>query len=291
VGANLAINVTGAAGSQQYNLGYAPQAKDCTAPNFTAFSGAPSFTTDHSGSYTGIFTWPADSGTGSFFLCAQNATQASDTLQSATVYTVDSTSAPSITLAHAPTPTPTAGRVETTPKVPAPTATLEPDGYYTVNDNVVISGANFFPSGSALEVWFSDSQGSLGRPLNLANGDATFNSDTSGAFQKTVTLPAFLTGQVYLHVTTTDATSSQTPTLRADGPKISVNLAPTPTPTPIATVTPTPKPRTTTTPGGGSDAGIGGNVLGIAGLGTFSVLLLIIGTILLVSAGAMPRES
>ncbi len=289
VGARMFINVAGATVNQQYTLGFAPQSKDCSAPNFTAFSGGLSFTTDHDGNYTGTFVWPADSGTGSFFLCAQNATQASDTLQSATVYKVDSASAPSITLAHAVAPTPTPGGAESTPTTPAPTATPEPDGYYTINDGVVISGANFFPSGSALEVWISDSQSTLGQTINLANGDATFNADTSGGFQKTVMLPSYLTGQVYLHVTTTDGTNGQPTTLRADSSVISVHQAPTPTPVP--TVTPTPVPGVTPTPPSpGSGSVDVPRILGIAGLGSLSVLLLMVGTILLVSAGTMRRE-
>ena len=288
VGATIAINVTGAASSQQYALGFAPQSKDCSAPNFTAFSGGLSFTTDHGGNYTGTFVWPPDSGTGSFFLCAQNATQASDTLQSATVYKVDSASAPSITLARAVAPTPTAGASEGTPGAPAPTATPEPDGVYTVGEGVVITGSNFFPGGSALEVWISGDQNSLGDNLRLASGDSTFNSDTSGNFHVTVTLPVYRTGKVYLHVTTTDSTP---PTLRADSSVITVNPAPTPTPTP--TVTPSPMPGKTSTPCGSSCSSGKDDtprILGIAGLGSLSVLLLMVGTILLVSAGTMRRE-
>jgi hypothetical protein len=289
VGARIFINVQGAASSQQYNLGYAQQTTGC-APTPTLFTNGLSFTTDHNGNDTGSFIWPPDSATGSFYLCAQSPTQPSDVIQSATVYKVDSASAPAISLARAAAPTPTPGGAESTPTTPVPTATPEPDGVYTVGEGVVISGSSFMPGGSALAVSISGDQNSLGDTLPLANGDSTFNSDTSGAFQVTVTLPGYRTGQAYLHVTTTDGPP---PTLRADSQAITVNPAPSPTPTP--TVTPSPTPSAKSTPcSSGSSCGSGNGdvprIVGIAGLGSLSVLLLMVGTILLVSAGTMRRE-
>jgi hypothetical protein len=287
-GANVVAKVAGAMPSHQYNLGFAAQASGCTATAFTAITSAPSFTTGGDGSYTAKFAWPVSSGVGDFYVCAQDAAATTTYLQSSNVYTVLAAAKPSITLARAATPTPSAGATPT--GTVAPTATPEPDGVYTVGEQVTITGANFLPGGSQLAIWISGDPSSLGTQLATADGGTTFNSNTQGGFTETVTLPDNRIGQVYLHAATLDGASDAPPTLQADSQVITVHLAPTATPTSIPSPSPTTPSHT-----GQSNSNSNSNsdvprVLGIAGLGAFSVLLLIIGTILLVSAGAMQPE-
>jgi hypothetical protein len=287
VGANVFIKISGGAASTRLNLGYTTQALGCLTPlTSTPFTNVPSVTTDDNGNYSGSFVWPAETGTGNFYLCAQKGADITTALQSDNAYSVLSASAPSITLAHAVASVPTANPIPVG-GTPVPTATPEPDGVYTVGDQVLITGANFLPGGATLTVWISGDQNGLGQKLPLPDGSTKFNADTAGNFQVTVTLPAYRTGQVYLHVTTTDGSDGAPPTLRADAPAISVSQAPTPTPSPTVTPSPTPTPSAPPGSGGGPDVG---RILGIAGLGSFSVLLLLIGTILLASAGTMQRQ-
>lgn len=287
VGANVVVKVEGAAPSHQYTLGFAPQSGTCMS-DFAPFSGV-TLTTADDGARTTSFVWPADSsvtqGT-SYFVCAQDAANSSTILQSNNAYQVLATAAPSISVAPAQ-PSASASNDGT----PLPTAGINPDGSYSVGQQVTVTGASFVPGGQPIGIWLSGTATNLGTQLTIQPVAGQSNvSDTSGTFTVTVTLPGGRIGQrLYLHAATLDASDHQPPTLVASTPIAIEAVAPTPTPSPAPSPSPT-APLVTPTPSGGSGNGDALRIAGVAGLGGLSALLLIVGVILLASAATTPRD-
>lgn len=287
VGANVVVKVASALPSHQYNLGFAPQSGTC-ADDFAPFAGV-SLTTADDGTRTTSFVWPADStmaqGT-SYYVCAQDAANSANVLQSNNAYQVLATTAPSISVAPAQPPT------SASSGTPMPTAGTNPDGSYSVGQQVTVTGSNFLPGGQSIGIWLSGTVTALGTRLTIepVAGQSDV-SDTSGAFTVTVTLPAGRIGQgLYLHAATLDATSHLPPTLVAHT-SIAIEPAPTPTPSPSPSPSPTvTTPLTPTTPSTDAGSSDALRIAGVVGLGALSALLLIVGVILLASAAAMPRQ-
>jgi hypothetical protein len=149
---------------------------------------------------------------------------------------------------------------------------------------VTVNGTGFLPGGTSVQIYLSSTPNGQGTQISTA----PVNADTTGAFSSTVTLPDFRTGNLYIQAATSDGSNAQggtyPPSLLAST-AISIALAPTPTPTPTATVSPTSTaPSNNIGPGSGNGDAV--RILGIAGLGSLSVLLLLIGAALLVSGGA-----
>ena len=282
VGANIVARIQNAGNNVTFHLAYAPSDADCTATPLTPITALSANTTNNSGDRTFTFVWPADSGIGTFFLCAQIG-DTTTILQSDKPYTVRSAQPPTISVAPMPEPTPTAGgsSFQVTP-VASPT--------FTVGGDVAITGTNFVPGGTEINVWITGVQVAhntkdLGDQLQITGGDK--HTDTSGGFSVVVSLPVNRIDQQYIHVTTTDGTASLPPTLDV-AQLIRINPA-APTPTVTVTATNTPGAASTPTP---PEQGRGPGplrILAIGGLGSFSVLLLVIGTMLLLSAGRRPN--
>jgi hypothetical protein len=279
----VTLTVSGAHKGQTFVIGYAASGTFPTQclQDFAPIPNAPTLTIGDGGSATTTVSWPADSGTGSFYLCARDAGNPLNVLQSDHPFNVDSTKSPSITVQPAPQPTPTPGG--------QPTATPSlPDGTYVTGENVVVNGTSFLPGGTSVQIYLSSTPNGQGTQISIA----PVNADTTGAFSTTVTLPDFRTGNLYIQAATPDGTNAQggnyMPSLLAST-AITIALAPTPTPTPTATVSPT-----STTPSNNTGTGSGNGdtvrILGVAGLGSLSVLLLLIGAALLVSAGTRGKS-
>lgn len=282
VGANIVARVQNANKNASFQLTYPASGADCTTTPLTPITGLSSNTTNDSGNRTFTFVWPAASGTGTFVLCAQFSDIGATMLQSDKPYTVLSASAPTISVAPVVTATPSSGN--TTQATPGSTPT------YTVGSQITVTGTNFLPGGTLIGVWESGVQtahnvNDLGSQLQVVSGDQ--HTDTTGSFSIVVTLPAGRIDQAYIHVATGDGSNSLPPTLDVSQ-FITIGQA-IPTPTMTATATNTPQPRVSPTPpvsSGGS--GGAGRILAISGLSTLSVLLLVIGTMLLVSVGRRP---
>jgi hypothetical protein len=106
-----------------------------------------------------------------------------------------------------------------------------------------------------------------------------------GNVDTTVTLPTYRIGDsLYIQAETTDGGNNQPPSLLASTPiKISLPPTATPTPTPTATATAGPTPTPYNPGSSGPDSTL--RFFGIAGLGSLSLLLLLIGAALVISAG------
>lgn len=285
VGANIVARIQNADKNATFQLAYPASGADCTTTPLTPISGVSANTTNDSGNRTFTFVWPAASGTGTFVLCAQLGDSGGTMLQSDKPYTVLAATAPTISVAPVETATPTTsggGTIEITPGV-TPT--------YTVDTQITVTGTGFLPGGTQIGVWESGVQTAhnatdLGTQLQVMSGDR--HTDTNGNFSLVVTLAAGRIDQAYIHVATSDGSNTLPPTLDVSQ-LITIGQA-APTPTVTVTATNTPHPRLTPTPPSqGNGAGVGaGRILAISGLGSLSVLLLVIGTMLLVSAGRRP---
>lgn len=280
VGANVSAQLQGALHKHVYVPGYASTGQGCAA-GFVAATGLQPVTTTNSGNAVITIPWPNDSGTGTFYVCAQDQSAPTTTFQSSNQYTVLATTVPGISIAPAPTATPTPGDTSGTPP---PTAS-GPDGIYTTGQQVVVTGAGFLPGGSTVAVFISGDAASLGMRLSTD----PVNADTNGNFSAMVTLPGSRAGNLFLQAATLDGHDGMPPSLLASAP-ITVRLAPTPTPTVSPSPVVSPAVPATPTPGNGAGGGDVARTIGIAGLGSFSVLLLLIGTYLLVTAGGLGRE-
>lgn len=275
-GTNVTAKITGAHKGQVYDIAYASADQGCAAMGASA-SNIPAQTIGTGGAVQFSFAWPADSGTGTFALCATNtATPLLPPVQSQQSFSVLSTTAPAITIQPAPQPTPTGTTTNSD--------NSGPQDSYTTGQSVIVQGTGFLPGGTSVQIALASTPNGDGTTLS----QAPVNADTSGNFTTTVTLSSFRTGNLYIQALTTDGGANQPPSLLASAP-ISVTLAPTPTVQPSPTVTVTTAPTATVT--GGSGGGSSNNdgtlrILGIAGLGSFSVLLLLVGAALLISAGS-----
>jgi hypothetical protein len=272
VGTNVTARIAGAPKNHVFNIAYAQSTPGCTALGASS-STIPAVTVGGDGTVQFSFAWPADSGTGSFVLCAMDQQNPLSVLQSMT-FNVLAGSAPQISIQPAPQPTPTGT---------APASTTTPGDTYTEGEGVIVQGTNFLPGGTSVEIALAGSPDGQGTVLS----QQTVNSGTDGSFETQVTLNTNRIGNLYIQALTTDGGNNQPPSLLASTP-ITIGLPPSPTPTPSPTATSTPQVTPTTT--GGTGTATGGNggtlrVLGIAGLGSFSVLLLLVGTALLISAG------
>jgi hypothetical protein len=280
-GANVSAQLQGALHKHAYIPGYASTGQGCAA-GFVAATGLQPVTTNSNGNAVITIPWPQNSGIGTFYVCAQDLSDPTTMIQSSNQYTVLSDAVPSISIVPAPTPTPTPGDTTGTPP---PTAS-GPDGIYTTGQQVVVTGSGFLPGGSTVAVYISGDTTKLGMRIS----DDPVNADTNGNFSTTVTLPGSRAGNLFLQAATLDGHDGMPPSLMAAAP-ITVRLAPTPTPT--VSPSPVPSPTVPIRPTPGNGAGGGGDVartIGIAGLGSFSVLLLIIGAYLLMTAGGLGRE-
>jgi hypothetical protein len=243
----------------------------------------PPITTNAQGDKTFGFTWPAPATTGRFLLCATaSGDTASNPLKSTTPYLVDSTAAPAITVMLAPNPTATG--------TPATGST------YTNGDQAIVSGTDFWPAGVAIDVYITDvpkpqNPAQLGTQATIVNRQID-PTDSNGTFAVTITVkvPAGQTGVFYVDAVSRDGSTADgyLPADLASQSITVVSPAPTPTVSPTATADPTPATKTTTTPTSTGDGG-SGHILAAAGLGTLSVLLLVIGSMLLISAGRRPQ--
>jgi hypothetical protein len=289
VGANVSVSGTGDA-SHSYRLGYAAQGATC-ASGFQALSLSP-VTAKTDGSFSATFPWPssANASGSSYYVCAQDQALLGDVvtppIQSTELFKVVATQPPNIALD-------VASSSNATP-VPTPT-----DGGYFAGSRIEITGTGFLPKSATLQAFvttsssFAASDALIYKPLPQDNSGITFSADSNGSFVKIVTLPQFPTGTVYLHVVSTDYTTTFPPSLDAEQQITLDRALPTPTPaspTPITTVAPTP-----TIPGHGSggqsqppDAS---NVLAVIGLSGLSIILFVVGIVLMTSASALPRGS
>ncbi len=299
VGANVSISGVGDP-SRTYKIGYAAAltpsppspSLDACSQGFQDLQPAHSVTTQKDGSFSDTFVWPSSAGASgsSYYVCAQESPivvgSLNPSIQSSELFKVLASDAPSITINVASSST------NATP-VPTPT-----DGGYYAGSRIEITGTNFLPSGTALRAYvtvnpsFSASDAHAYRPLLQDNGSATFSSDNSGSFDKIVTLPQSPQGVgVYLHVVSTDNTSTFPPALDA---KQQINLdkaLPTPTPSPTPNTTVTISPSTTASHGSNGQPPTRtpdpANVLAVIGLSGLSVILFVIGIILMTSASTM----
>lgn len=275
-GTNVTAKITGAHKGQVFNIAYARANPGCSAVGASS-SNLPTVTIGSDGTNQFSFSWPADSGTGTFVLCAQDASVLLTVVQSQESFTVLSTTPPAISIQAAPEPTPTGGNNSSG-------GASGPQSSYTTGESVIVQGTGFLPGGTSVQISLASSPNGGGTQLS----QGAINADTSGSFTTTVTLPSFRIGNLYIQAVTTDSGTNQPASLRASTP-ITITLPPTATPQPSPTVSPTAAATATggTSPGGSSGGGNNGTlrILGIAGLGSFSVLLLLVGAALLISAG------
>jgi hypothetical protein len=284
VGAFVAARIQGAGNKTQFQLFYSVSNGACAQATMTQINNA-AFTTNDNGDLTFFIAWPTDSGMGTFYLCAALSDGSSNIVQSDQTFEVVATVAPSISVAPAPVATATTGGGGTTQVTPGT------GSGYTVGEQITINGTGFVPGGTQVGVYISGVQ-SVGNVNDL--GDllgSPLNAGQDGSFSTTVTLPSGRIGQEYIHVATTASGSSGAksyPPLLVATQFIEVSPA-TPTPTATATATNTPQPHAspTTSLSTGGDGG-SARILEAGGLGALSVLLLVVGAMLLISAGRRP---
>jgi hypothetical protein len=162
-----------------------------------------------------------------------------------------------------------------------------PAGTYYAGGQIIVTGHNFLPGGTTVALYIASTQD--GQGVQLTTDPSPINANTTGVFTATATLPQRPTGALYVQAISTDGSNGVPSSLFAAAP-IQVVVQPTPTPSPTATTTPSPSP--TATPGGNNGTGSSGDAgrtIGAAGLGGLSVILLITGAWLLISAGRRPQ--
>ena len=264
VGANISITAQIAnAPGDSYQMGWSPQSGSCTA-NFTAISGSQ-VASDGSGNLSTTFTWPNDANTvgALYFVCAQDITNLSaGYFQSAQMFEVVASSKPSISVS---------GQSSTGQKGIFAGGTLQ------------INGDQFFPSGTKLYVFLNGNQNFAATDLQpdqaLPTTDGTdITSAADGGFTATVKVPDSATGQMFVHVVSSDGTQGFPPALVATK-QITIALVPTPTPNPI--------PSPTVAPINNQNDN-SGSVPAIIGLGALSIVLFIAGVILIATVASSP---
>lgn len=248
------ITVTGAnlrsGDGTQIDLGYSTNFSDCNAATDTQ----PGIVKNHA--FSGWLRWPANTGTGSFEVCASVHDSGNPFMVG--MYRVLSATPPQIALT---TTTPSAGK------------------------QVTVTGTNFLPAGTSVTLVWPAANGLPGASLG------SVSSDETGAFSQTFTVPPHAITGTYSVVATAGA--AQPPTLSASTSfhvkGITIVAMPTPTASPVSTATPTlvatATPSTNTTLGtnhttntnGTSDSGM---------LNSSSILLPIglIGLVIIVAA-------
>lgn len=286
-GANLVVQIQNANPSATYTLGYLPDSDaGCTAGNPTPLSDPSNVSTDGSGNVTFQLTWPHAATPGAYDLCAIGGDGSTTPLTSAKPFMVESSGPPAISIALEPTPNATAAAGN------GGQATAGSGSAFSVGDQIVVNGTNFWPAGVSIDIYFSVAANpqhvtDLGQAAPVVSRlvDPT---DSNGAFAVTVSVPGDQIGQVYLYAASHDKNlpGAFLPEDLASQMITVVRPTPTPTASPTATPDPTATTSTSTSPGGSGGGGTaGGNGLAIAALGTLSVLLLVVGSMLLISAG------
>lgn len=285
VGANLLVQGSATPGDTIV-FGVATKGDGCV-PGFQQLNGVTANAAQGDGSFSVTFQWPqiAANVGDRYYVCAQdtanNAIGASQTL-----FRVDSSEAPTITVTQVNNPaaaTPGAGTP--TPEPPNP-----PDGSFYAGGYVEVKGQNFNPGGISIQLLLTLNQltpNSAALPgLQIASGAAVTKSN--GTFDVIAQLPVGQTGQFYLSATSSDGTSAVLPTL-VGSEAVTIVVAPTPTPSP--TVTPTPKASPSTDTGGTHNNNNGGpgvaQIVGAIALGLFSAIFFIVGVAMLISASGM----
>lgn len=284
IAANVAIAGTANAGDN-IQIGIAAQSDGCTSNGFQQLNGVTA-TAQSDGSFTASFAWPqiANNVGGRYFVCAQDTSAGNALGASQSLFQVDSSDAPSITVTEVNDPnTPTPGAGTPTPAPPNP-----PDGTYYAGGFVEIKGQNFTPGGIQIQILLTIQQitpSTAASPqLTIVKGTAQTRHD--GRFDIVAQLPAGQTGQFYLSATSSDGTTSVLPTL-VGSQSVTIAVAPTPTPAPTATSTPKASP-TAGSKTGNTSGGIGkGRIAGAIALGLFSAIFFIIGVALLISTSGM----
>lgn len=284
VSANIAISGAANAGDA-IQIGIAAQSDGCSGSGFQQLNGVTA-TAQGNGNFTATFPWPqiANNVGGRYFVCAQDTTSNS-VGASQSLFQVDSSDAPSITVTEVNDPNaPTPGAGTPTPAPPNP-----PDGTFYSGGFVEVKGQNFTPGGIQVQILFTLQQltpsSATTPPLQIVKGVGQTRHD--GKFDVIAQLPSGQTGQFYLSATSSDGTTSVLPTL-VGSQAITVALQPTPTPSPTVTATPkvTPTADSRTNQNGGG--GIGkGRIAGAIALGLFSAIFFIIGVALLISTSGM----
>ncbi|HET9110956.1 MAG TPA: hypothetical protein VFN78_09045 [Ktedonobacterales bacterium] len=287
VGANLLVQGNATAGDA-IQIGIAPRSTGC-ASGFQPLNISPPLASD--GSFSVTFAWPqiANNVGDRYYICAQDTT-ASAVGASKSLYQIDSSDAPDITVTEVNNPNaPTPGAGTPTPTTPNP-----PDGTYYAGGFVDIKGQNFTPGGTAIQVLLTPTQLTPGQAslpqLQVVKGVAVSKHD--GSFDIVAQLPSGQTGQFYINATSPDGTSSVLPTL-VGSQSAKIALAPTPTAGPTAT--PSPQVTATTEAGTGQNkqsSGPGtGQVIGAIALGLFSAIFFILGVAMLISASGMAPDA
>ncbi len=268
VGTNVSVTaqIPDAAGDA-YQIGWAPQSGSCAA-NFTAISASP-VNSDSSGNLSVTFSWPSSANTvgGSFYVCAQDVTNAAaGYVQSAQVFQVAATAKPAINVS---------GQSNTGLKGIFAGGTMQ------------VSGDQFFPAGTRLYVFLNDNQGFSSpdfqpdQALPTADG-SNITSANDGGFSATVKVPNDANGSMFVHVVSADGQPQQgfPPALVATK-QITIAQAPTPTPNPT--------PSLAVNPGGPNNQSDTNSAMpAIIGLGALSVILFIVGVILIATVASSP---
>jgi len=284
VGTNVTIQAAGLSATDKYVLGYATQSPGC-AGGFQGITDTP-FGINADGTYSTTFSWPAtakDIGA-SYVVCMQDSSQAaSPSVQSGQTFVVAGASAPAVTLKHVSQPTPGPG---------TPTPAPQPNTRFYSDEQIVVSGTNFYTSGANVAVYLTSQpikvKTDLVNALQPVPGSGSFSPDANGAFTATVQLPgATDPGTYYVYAVSADGSDSAPPSLAAFK-KISIVERPTPVPTATAKAHPTATGRT-----GNNKTGGGGiqNPTAVLGLGALSIVLFVVGVILLASAAGTPRAN
>jgi hypothetical protein len=286
VGAHVSFTGNGTAGDA-YAIGYTTKDTGCGG-GYKIFTDAQSIQSQGDGGFAATVTWPSEAnavGT-QYVLCAHDNTNTNAApIQSSTLYQVVAAKAPEISIQAVDLSTPTPGTL------PAPTPK---PGHYYAGNGVRITGSNFAPAGTQLQVYLAFNNQATPQNLQAATPLSTpdnspITSGDGGSFTATVTLPN-QTGNFYLLVVSSDHTDHLSPSLQASK-KVTLGVQPVVTPTP--TPSPSPSPSATTTTGGtgtGTDTGgPGHNTAAVVALGGLSIILFVVGVLLLASTVAGPR--
>ncbi len=282
VGANLWVLGQATAGDA-LQIGIAPRSTGCTT-GFQSLNVSTNALSD--GSFTVALTWPqiASNVGDRYYICAQDTT-ASAIGASTSLFQVDSSSAPAISVTQVNDPTaatPGAGTPTVTPPNP-------PDGTFFSGGFIEVKGQNFTPGGTTIQILVTPGQltpaTAASTPLLIVKGNAVTKHD--GSFDVFAQLPSSQTGPFYISATSSDGTSQVLPTL-VGSQSAAITQAPTPTPSPTSTPAPTSTPKNGETPPPSSLTGPGtGRIIGAIGLGLFSAIFFILGVAMLISASGM----
>ena len=208
------------------------------------------------------FQWPSTSGMGQFSICAFDTTMPMLVTPSTQLFSVLSTTLPSIDMVMPSTP--------------------------NVGDQITVHGTGFLPANQTIDL-------KLAMPGNESQAVAlgTTTSDGSGNFSQMVTLPTTLSGNLELIASTRPAVSGALPPEVAIFQNLIVGTtASTATPGPTSTATATPIATATTpataTTGSGGGSGSSGTILDVLIFLLALVILAIFGVLIWYFAGIRP---